>query len=286
MSTRAGSATASLRAKQNLVRLLFPNTNASSSQGGHFTSSQSSSPLSSSSSSMDTTAAALSYSDLRTAYLQKVQELHPDKHYCTNHSPSWSSFGVTSSSKTETQYPPLRKSLFQQVQEAWKLYESFAKNSNQCLLSSSKHKPSGNEMTASTEQQSQTAFDANFTMFGVGCSFADNEQERQYRNYIMDQAARGYFTTGEISCPDDTTNQTDVTNHTTQYNNDTQYQQRSFTNNTAALPICNDDLFDASTSSNNVSSSSQKKRGTSSLVSHLIPPHRRSHHHHMTSKKS
>ena len=294
MSTRAGSATASLRAKQNLVRLLFPNTNAtttSSSQGGQFilsqsSSSSSSSSLSSSSSSMDTTAAALSYSDLRTAYLQKVQELHPDKHYCTNHSPSWSSFGVTSSSKTETQYPPLRKSLFQQVQEAWKLYESFAKNSNQCLLSSSKHKPSGNEMTASTEQQSQTAFDANFTMFGVGCSFADNEQERQYRNYIMDQAARGYFTTGEISCHDDTTSTTNVTNHTTQYNNDSQYQQRSFTN-TAALPICNDDLFDASISSNNVSSS-QKKRGTSSLVSHLIPPHRRSHHHHhhMTSKKS
>lgn len=283
MSTRAGAATASLRAKQNLVRLLFQNTNTASvtshSRGGHFTS------PSSSSSSIDATAASYSYCDLRTAYLQKVQELHPDKHYCTHRAPPPppSSCRGTSSSQSETQHSSLQKSQFQQVQEAWKLYESFAKNSNQCLASLAKNKAqSGNAMATSTEHQHQPKFDANFTMFGVGCSFADNEQERQYRNYIMDQAARGYFTTGEISTHDPTC-KTDGTSHINEKN-----FQRSFATKTS-LSICNDDLFDASTitsSTTSTFSSHNEKRGTSSLVSHLIPPHRRSSHDHRTLKKA
>ena len=38
--------------------------------------------------------------------------------------------------------------------------------------------------------------DASFTLFGVGCSFSDNDQERERRNEIMDQAGRGWFSAG------------------------------------------------------------------------------------------
>ena len=41
--------------------------------------------------------------------------------------------------------------------------------------------------------------DADFTMFGVGCSFADSQSERDLRNEIMDQACRGWFSSGSIS---------------------------------------------------------------------------------------
>ena len=290
MSTRAGSATASLRAKQNLVRLLFQPTNSSTSSssctvtetfGGRFTSLSSSS----SSSSMDATAAAYSYCDLRTAYLQKVQELHPDKSYYHKHRPSLSTSKTESTDSNSSSHSnaPLQKSLFQQVQEAWKLYESYAKSSNECFAASwNKNKSSGNATaTTSTEQP---AFDANFTMFGVGCSFADNEQERQYRNFIMDQASRGYFTTGEISCNDVVT--TCRSNNTSSFI-ENQYH-RSFTTNTTNQ-ICNDDLFDVSTTGTSSShNEKQQRRASSSLVSHLIPPHRRrpQHHHNTTWNKT
>ena len=41
--------------------------------------------------------------------------------------------------------------------------------------------------------------DDNSTMFGVGCSFADSPTERDLRNKIMDEACRGWFTSGSIS---------------------------------------------------------------------------------------
>ena len=40
---------------------------------------------------------------------------------------------------------------------------------------------------------------ANFTQFGVGCSFSDNEEERALRNEITDQACRGWFSSGLVS---------------------------------------------------------------------------------------
>ena len=41
--------------------------------------------------------------------------------------------------------------------------------------------------------------EGNFTMFGVGCSFSDNDQEKDLRNEITDQACRGWFSAGAIS---------------------------------------------------------------------------------------
>jgi hypothetical protein len=110
-------------------------------------------------------------------------------------------------------------------------------------------------------------------MFGVGCSFADNDQERQYRNYIMDQAARGYFTTGEITGRDTiTTGSCPMLTYTA--------------TKATAIPLCTDDLFDVSTSSSSSSNPKATRATTSSLVSHLIPPHRRTslHQHPSTTR--
>ena len=40
---------------------------------------------------------------------------------------------------------------------------------------------------------------ANFTQFGVGCSFSDSEEERALRTEITDQACRGWFSSGLVS---------------------------------------------------------------------------------------
>lgn len=271
MSTRAGSATAALRAKQNLVRLLVSDVTTTSLANQSGPANLLSKPISS---SIDAaTAAVYTYCDLRTAYLQKVQELHPDKHYSNsnNHYPTSLSSTGSSTAGTSPARPPLQKSLFLQVQEAWKLYESFAKASNQCA-SSSWHK-SGNTTNASTEQQHQVVFDANFTMFGVGCSFADNEQERQYRNYIMDQASRGYFTTGEIGYDDSATKQqpNEAAGICTTGSDNKTHQYHHSCPESATIQICNDDLFDESPNHKQGTTATP----TSSLVSHLIPPHRR-----------
>jgi hypothetical protein len=41
--------------------------------------------------------------------------------------------------------------------------------------------------------------EANFTMFGVGCSFSDSPEERALRSEITDKACRGWFSSGEIA---------------------------------------------------------------------------------------
>mmetsp|Transcript_13790 Transcript_13790/g.39617 ORF Transcript_13790/g.39617 Transcript_13790/m.39617 type:complete len:211 (-) Transcript_13790:20-652(-) len=41
--------------------------------------------------------------------------------------------------------------------------------------------------------------DANFTLFGVGCSFSDSPEEQRKRAAIMEEASRGWFTAGIIS---------------------------------------------------------------------------------------
>jgi hypothetical protein len=67
------------------------------------------------------------------------------------------------------------KKKFVELQEAWSVYERYAK-----IL-----KQSGDA-------------DASFTMFGVGCSFSDNERERTLRAEITDQACRGWFCSGVL----------------------------------------------------------------------------------------
>ena len=107
-----------------------------------------------------------SYRELRAAYLEQVQLLHPDKH---------------TSAKISTVEKEDNKRRFVDLQEAWNRYEGLAKIIDRA-------------------SNGRDGITANFTLFGVGCSFSDNDAERTLRNEIMDQACRGWFSAGAIPC--------------------------------------------------------------------------------------
>jgi hypothetical protein len=331
MSTRAASATASLRAKQDLVRILFGSTVPSVAIT---TTTTKLCALSSPTSRLDHS--NYTYNDLRYAYLQRIQQLHPDKHkanqqqlqsHVSNPGPSSKSCSsAPSSSLSDT------CQLFVQVQTAWKKYEAFAKMAPPKNKSSWQPPPrtlnqeagndptrNGNNNWSSTQPEDRNGphdqchpdsnnsndDDANFTLFGVGCSFADNDQERQLRIQIMDQAARGWLTCGEIGDIGTTTTTTTTTtagSHcegattsialSTVVPSSSQQGPLLFTataaavNSTTSSLLCGDDLlcdmYSSSSSSvsrekDNLSGTTTKSNTTklSSLVSHLIPPHRR-----------
>lgn len=106
---------------------------------------------------------AHSYPKLRAAYLGRVQEIHPDKH---KHNES------TLSAESAKQQ-------FNELQEAWNAYEKVVKTLSQT--------------------SNDVKVEADFTLFGVGCSFSDSETERALRNEITDQACRGWFSSGALS---------------------------------------------------------------------------------------
>ena len=112
-------------------------------------------------------ASIYSFVDLKKAYLNRVKEIHPDK---------------TRKNVTIAEAEKMKRS-FQELQEVWKQYEELAR--------AMKTVGNGNEA------------EANFTMFGVGCSFADTEEEKELRTEIMDQACRGWFSSGLL--PESTT---------------------------------------------------------------------------------
>lgn len=146
MSSRAASATTSRRAKQDLVRLLFGPKNAGKGPAAH----------------RRLDYAVYSYSDLKNAYLERIQVLHPDK--------------LNSRDAHRSRRESMRDD-FVQLKEAWNRYEEVAKMMKRV---------DGDQA------------DASFTMFGVGCSFSDNDAERAQRIEIMDQACRGWFSSGAL----------------------------------------------------------------------------------------
>ena len=153
--TRAASAAASRRAIQELERLLFlePRNSLRGSTGWQR--------------KLDSQS-MYSYTDLRKAYLKRLQEIHPDKHKSRNLS---------------SDHLQSVKQSFNELQAAWDKYESLARNMNKV--------DKGDKA------------DANFTMFGVGCSFSDNEEERARRSEITDQACRGWFPSAALPADND-----------------------------------------------------------------------------------
>ena len=105
--------------------------------------------------------ASYSFDELRAAFLERVHEIHPDKRR-----------GDITETDTSGHHE------FVELQSAWAEYEKLAKMMTKVGSGSS---------------------DANFTLFGVGYSFSDNESERDKRSQIMDEAARGWFTSGIIT---------------------------------------------------------------------------------------
>lgn len=178
MSSRITSNVSSRQNKQELVRLLFGPKYAGKGPHAHRM--------------LDSS--IYSYSDLRKAYLERLQEIHPDKlkHQISRRNCNDNNANLHSQ--------------FVELQNAWDKYEEVAK-----LL-----------------QRVGKPQESNFTMFGVGCSFADSPQERARRDEITEQACRGWFSAGSLA-----EGTSEITG-----------QQGSH----EAVPLCDDDLFVESTS--------------------------------------
>lgn len=160
MSTRAASAANSRRAKQEIVRLLFGPKYSRKGPEAH----RKLDPF------------QYSYADLRSAYLERLHDLHPDK--------SAHMAAPKSSQKDELHQK------FVELQDAWDKYETVVR-----MLKN----VSGGDKE-----------EANFTMFGVGCSFSDSPEEQKRRAEITDQACRGWFSGGEIAEKSITPSQTET----------------------------------------------------------------------------
>lgn len=174
-TSRAATAAISRDAKQNLVRLLFreTNTNYSRTAGCAMRNEH-------------LNVSGYSYEDLRRAYLKRLQVIHPDKINAYS-----SSIDVNRRQlfTNQQQHPKNNsdqlhskedlKREFQELQSTWNRYEELSKSMMKVIQ--------GDGATA------------NFTKFGVGCSFDDNEEERALRNEITDQACRGWFTSALVS---------------------------------------------------------------------------------------
>lgn len=111
---------------------------------------------------------SFSYDDLRRLYLQRLQDLHPDTQ------------GQRAASNVSSNIVSKRNSHaeFVELQEAWENFTS---------------------VRVAGSSRGKCGSDGTFTRFGVGCSFSDNESEREQRNKIMDQACRGWFARGELA---------------------------------------------------------------------------------------
>eukprot|EP00532_Pseudo-nitzschia_australis_P004910 CAMPEP_0168193374 /NCGR_PEP_ID=MMETSP0139_2-20121125/18573_1 /TAXON_ID=44445 /ORGANISM="Pseudo-nitzschia australis, Strain 10249 10 AB" /LENGTH=247 /DNA_ID=CAMNT_0008116727 /DNA_START=261 /DNA_END=1004 /DNA_ORIENTATION=+ len=170
MSTgaRAAAASTSRDVKQKLVNLLFREKYSRTGPEGH--------------KRLDFS--IYSYKDLRKAYLNRLQIIHPDKinSNCIDDDSDDKrcQYKIQIFQKNDGQIHSKEnfKKEFQELQSIWNRYEELSKNMM---------KVQGDGVAA------------NFTKFGVGCSFSDSEEERALRNEITDQACRGWFSSGLVS---------------------------------------------------------------------------------------
>jgi len=213
MYSRAARATSSRRAKQELVRLLFGSKYSKSGPEAH----------------QKLDHSIYSYAELRSAYLERIQTIHPDK----------------SHSSPQGGREKTKRDEFVALQEAWRKYDDFAKMMRRV---------DGDEMEAS------------FTLFGVGCSFADNEAERALREEITDQACRGWFSSGSLGIGNK--------------DHDRKAAEQMRGNQPSLL---SDDLFSPADQEQSSPEKDTKNQGDDahpktprkSLIGHLVPPHRK-----------
>ena len=165
--TRAARAATSRQAKQEVVRLLFGKQYSKTGREGHRLLDYS----------------IYSYADLKKAYLERLQEIHPDKLKQQHQQQTQPSVAVQEEDTRNNRYLHTTTNHFHELQSAWERYDEIAKDMTKAF----------------NKNASGGAADPNFTAFGVGCSFADNEEERALRNEITDQACRGWFSSGALS---------------------------------------------------------------------------------------
>ena len=124
---------------------------------------------------------SITYIKIRSKYLKRIQEIHPDK---------LSSNNDKQRHKKNVNYSKdFIHKRFIELQSAWNEYEKLFK-----LTESNTKQKTGHNIN---EEEDGDGMD-NFTMFGVGCSFSDTPEERENRRRITDEACRGWFTSGLI----------------------------------------------------------------------------------------
>jgi len=143
-------------------------------------------------SSADDDAAGLqkrhSYSRLREVYLQKVHMMHPDK--IAHHRNKQQKLKEDGTLKNDNNTSKDDHLQFIELKHAWEEYNTSVRIVQRRNDESSNKQYSGDDFWEEED---------NFTMFGVGCSFADSEEERDLRNEIMEQACRGWLPSGSLS---------------------------------------------------------------------------------------
>ena len=85
---------------------------------------------------------------------------------------------------------------FIELKNAWEEYHASVR------MAQRRYDDSSSERNKNNSQDNEWEEEENFTMFGVGCSFADSPEERDLRFEITDQACRGWFPSGTISYPE------------------------------------------------------------------------------------
>ena len=117
-----------------------------------------------------------SYSQLRAAYIDLVHTIHPDK------------LAAFHDDEERTRRQECQQK-FVELQTAWEQYHASVR---EVLREDDDDRKFDDDSSCAIE-------DANFTMFGVGCSFADTPDERDRRDKIMEQASRGWFPSASLS---------------------------------------------------------------------------------------
>jgi len=123
-----------------------------------------------------------SYTDLRRAYLKRLQVIHPDKANVNFIDVDPDQVSNKQRCRKQARLIRSKEELtkdFQELRSAWDRYEELSKDMTKVIRGDGKR--------------------ANFTEFGVGCSFSDNEKEKALRKEITDQACRGWFSSGLMS---------------------------------------------------------------------------------------
>jgi len=242
MSTRATSAAHSNIAKQRLIALLskYSETTATSVGSGEIWQNHC---------SRNTTTTkppavfndfeSRSYDELRVAYLKSLQQLHPDKRYASHHhqtqqqqQQSYNHQSRTPPTLNENEEKAIGRReehhAFIELQDAWNKYEKMTKCFSRVGLGKG-----GSEKDLEMRKVQQK-----FTMFGVGCSFADSPSESQRRREFMDQACRGWLSAGLLSDATKSTKKgADNATFKECNNNDTIH------NNSTQTSLIEDDLF-------------------------------------------
>ncbi len=177
---RAASASNSKKVKQRLVQILFGKKYTKQGREAH----------------RHLDYATYTYEELRKAYFEQVQLLHPDK----NASKMLSENETLKISRLDSPMEPIEGN-WKDVEDTLKRHN--ARNKHEEFIDLQEAWEDYHGLSKAIKKGCKTV-EGDFTMFGVGCSFSDSPAEQRRRSEIMDQAGRGWFSAGQLAevCPE------------------------------------------------------------------------------------